>query len=39
MIAHRAIVFDRGGAIGEVPREKMSKTYLSGLATGAIEIS
>lgn len=39
MIAHRAIVFDRGGVIGEVPKEKMSKTYLSGLASGALEIS
>lgn len=39
MIAHRAIVFDKGGVIGEVPKEKMSKTYLSGLASGAIEIS
>lgn len=38
MIAHRAIVFDRGGVIGEVKKEKMSKTYLSGLATGALTI-
>lgn len=38
LIAHRAIVFDRGGIIGEVKKERMSKTYLSGLATGALEL-
>lgn len=38
MIAHRAIVFDRGGVLGEVPKEKMSRTYLSGLASGALTL-
>ncbi len=36
-IAHRVILFDRGGVLGEVTGKKINRTYLNGLATGALK--
>ncbi len=35
-IAHRVVLFDRGGVIGEVTGEKINAPYLNGLAAGAL---
>ena len=36
-IANRVILFDRGGVLGEVTGRKINRTYLNGLATGALK--
>ncbi len=36
-IAHRVVLFDRGGVIGEVTGEKINAPYLNGLAAGALK--
>ena len=37
-IAGRVILFDRGGVIGEAVGEKINRTYLNGLAAGALKM-
>ena len=37
-IAHRVIIFDRGGVLGEVTDDRIQRTYLNGVAAGAFAL-
>lgn len=37
-IAHRVLIFDRGGVLGEVTGDRIQRTYLNGVATGAFSL-
>lgn len=37
-LAHRVIVFDRGGVLGEVTGDRIQRSYLNGVAAGAFSM-